>query len=151
LLLIVHGFSLLGAGTAISLIGVTSTFVPEDLAFMHTTAEALRAANPRLVPVVAHDRATFGGMILAAGWAFLLPALWGFDRGRAWLWWTLLAAGLAAYAAAIGVHFAVGYLEPMHLLPAFLGLCLFLLGLGTSYAYLVDREGKSPYAIARRV
>jgi dihydroorotate dehydrogenase len=140
LLLVVHGFSLLAAGTAISLIGVTRTFVPEDLAFMQTTAEALQAANPRLVPVVAHDRATFGGMILAAGWAFLLPALWGFDTGRAWLWWTLLAAGLPAYVAAIGVHFAVGYLEPMHLLPAFLGLFLFLVGLGLSHPYLASHK-----------
>jgi dihydroorotate dehydrogenase len=135
LLLIIHGFALLAAGAAISLIGVTEVFVPEDLAFMGTTAHALRSANPRLVPVVAHDRATFGGMILAAGWVFLLPALWGFQRGASWLWWTLLIAGLPAYAAAIGVHYAVGYLEPMHLLPAFLGLGLFSLGLGLSYRH----------------
>src|SRR5262249_59851554 len=93
LLLIGHGFGLLGAGVAISCIGATHVFVHEDLEFMHTTAEALRQADPRLVPLVAHDRATFGGMLLAAGWAFLLPALWGFRNGSAWLWWTLLAAG----------------------------------------------------------
>jgi hypothetical protein len=39
LLLILHGFALLGAGAAISLIGVTEVFVPEDLAFMDTSAE----------------------------------------------------------------------------------------------------------------
>jgi dihydroorotate dehydrogenase len=138
LLLIIHGAALLTAGAAISVIGVTRVFVPEDLEFMQTTAEALRAAHPRLVPLVAHDRATFGGMLLASGWVFLLPALWGFRNGSAWLWWTLLVAGLSAYAAAIGVHYAVGYTNLMHLLPAFGGLGLFLLGLGLSYSYLCE-------------
>jgi dihydroorotate dehydrogenase len=136
LLLVVHGAALLAAGAAICAVGVTRVFVPEDLAFMRTTAEALRAANPRLVPLVAHDRATFGGMLLASGWAFLLPALWGFRRGSAWLWWSLLAGGLSAYAAAIGVHYAVGYTDLHHLVPPFAGLALFALGLGLSYSYL---------------
>jgi dihydroorotate dehydrogenase len=146
LLLVFHGCALLAAGTVISGVGVTRVFVPEDLEFMQTTAEALRAANTRLVPLVAHDRATFGGMLLAGGWAFLLPALWGYRNGSAWLWWTFLAAGLSAYAAAIGVHYAVGYLNLMHLLPAFAGLVIFLLGLGLSYSYLCEtgrhREGR---------
>jgi len=144
LLLVIHGFALLIAGLTISVIGVTRVFVPEDLAFMQTTAEALRAANPRLVPLVAHDRATFGGMLMAAGWVFLLPILWGFRNGSAGLWWTFLSAGLASYAAAIGVHFAVGYTEPRHLLPAFAGLGIFSLGMGLSYPFLcgLSRSGE---------
>jgi hypothetical protein len=144
LLLIVHGFALLAAGAAICTVGVTRVFVPEDLEFMQTTAEALRAADPRLVPLVAHDRATFGGMLLASGWVFLLPALWGFRKGLAWLWWTMLIAGLTAYTAAIGVHFVVGYTNPMHLLPAFAGLALFLLGLGLSHEYLCAAAACQP-------
>ena len=139
-LLILHGFGLLGAGLMISTIGVTRVFVPEDLDFMQTTAEALRSANPRLVPLVAHDRATFGGMLLASGWVFLLPALWGFRKGSTWLWWTYLASGLPAYLAAIGVHFAVGYTNPMHLLPAFSGFGVFVLGLTLSYPYLCAND-----------
>src|SRR5262249_47476353 len=131
---------LLGAGVTISVIGVSRVFVPEDLDFMRTTAEALGEANPRLVPLVAHDRATMGGMLVASGWVFVLPVLWGFRSGSAWLWWTLLVAGLPAYAAAIGVHFAVGYTNLMHLLPAFTGLATFLLGLGLSYSYLCTAE-----------
>jgi hypothetical protein len=140
LLLIIHGAALLAAGLTISVIGATSVFVVEDLHFMQTTAEALRAANPRLVPLVAHDRATFGGMLLAAGWAFLLPCLWGFRNGSAWLWWTLLVAGLCAYGAAIGVHYAVGYTELAHLVPVFAGLALFGVGLALSYSYLCGGE-----------
>jgi hypothetical protein len=70
------------------------------------------------------------------------PALWGFRNGSAWLWWTILFAGLAAYAAAIGVHFVVGYTNVMHLLPAFSGLAQFLLGLCLCRAYLcAEKQG----------
>ena len=140
LLLVIHGFALLGAGLAISAIGVTEVFVHEDLEFMRTTADALAAANPRLIPLVAHDRATLGGMLLAGGWVFLLPALWGFRRGSSWLWWTSLAAGVIAYAAAIGVHYAVGYLSVKHLLPAFGGFALMVIGLVLSYPFLCKKE-----------
>ena len=140
LLLVIHGFALLGAGATISVIGVTDVFVHEDLEFMRTTADALAAANPRLVPLVAHDRATLGGMLLASGWVFLLPALWGFRRGSSWLWWTTLFAGVIAYAPAIGVHYAVGYINVLHLLPAFGGFALMTAGLLLSYAFLCRRE-----------
>jgi hypothetical protein len=140
LLLVFHGFALLGAGAAISVIGVTHVFVHEDLEFMRTTADALTAADPRLVPLVAHDRATLGGMLLAAGWMFLLPALWGFRRGSRWLWWSSLGAGVIAYTAALGVHYAVGYLSVKHLFPAFGGLALMLVGLMLSYPFLCRRD-----------
>jgi hypothetical protein len=140
LLLVLHGFGLLGAGAVISVIGVTHVFVHEDLEFMRTTADALATADSRLVPLVAHDRATLGGMLLAAGWLFLLPALWGFRGGSRWLWWSTLIAGLIAYAAAIGVHYAVGYLSVKHLLPAFGGLVVMLVGLILSYPFLCRKE-----------
>lgn len=139
LLLIGHAVALLAAGVAISTIGVTRVFVPEDLQFMHTTADLLHSAHPRLVPLIAHDRATFGGMLLSSGVLFLLPALWGFRNGRAWLWWTMFLSGIAAYACAIGVHFVVGYMHLTHLAPAFAGLGWFLIALALSYPYLCDR------------
>ena len=101
-----------------------------------TPSEALRTANPRLVPLIAHDRATLGGMLLASGWVLLLPALWGFRNGSARLWWTMLIAGTSAYAAALGINLTVGYTSVMHLLPAFGGLGIFLVGLGLSAGYL---------------
>jgi hypothetical protein len=85
LLFVVQGLGLLGAGLAITAIGATSVFVPEDLEFLGTTAEALGSANPRLVPLIAHDRATFGGMLIAGGLVVLLTALWGFRPGDRWL------------------------------------------------------------------
>jgi dihydroorotate dehydrogenase len=136
LLLIVQGAALITAGLVISFIGITSVFVPEDLDFMRTTADALAAASPRLVPLIAHDRASFGGMLLAVGLAVLLLALWGWREGAAWLWWSLLLAGTTGYTAAIVVHLAVGYTNPWHLAPAFGGAAFLLLGLALAYPSL---------------
>jgi dihydroorotate dehydrogenase len=136
LLTIAHGAALVLAGAVISTLGSTTVFVPEDLDFMRTTAEALSSANPRLVPLVAHDRASFGGMILATGLGVLLTALWGYRQGYRWLWWTLLGVGVAGYVPAIVVHFAVGYCNWRHLAPACAGASLCAVGLILSYPYL---------------
>ena len=81
LLMIAQASAFLVAGAVISVVGVTSVFVPEDLQFLHTTSPELAGASPRLLPMIAHDRATMGGMLVASGLAFLLPALWGYRRG----------------------------------------------------------------------
>jgi hypothetical protein len=135
-LLVAHSTALLAAGFVISFIGATQVFVPEDLEFMRTTREALLAAGPHLVPLVAHDRASFGGMLVASGMTFLMASLWGFRRGTRWLWWTLFLGGIPGYAAAIGIHVAVGYHSPFHLAPAFAGLVLFLAATALARPYL---------------
>lgn len=140
LLFVVQGTALLIAGIVISCIGMTSVFVAEDLEFMQTTVEQLVGAHPRLIPLVAHDRATFGGMLIACGLATLLPALWGFARGERWLWWALMLAGTFAYSATMQVHWAVGYHDPKHLLPAVAGLALLWAGGAASYAYLAGPD-----------
>jgi hypothetical protein len=138
LLCIVHAGGMLGAGLVISGIGVTHVLVHEDLEFLQTSLENVRQAHPRLLPLIAHDRSTLGGMLIANGLVFLLAGLWGFRRGEAWLWWVMAVAGASGYVAAIGVHFAVGYLDVVHLLPAFLGLSCLALGLGLSRRYLMS-------------
>lgn len=138
LLLVIHSVGLLGAGIIIASVGVRDVFVVEDLSYLGTSLPALRGANPQLVPLVAHDRATLGGMLAAAGLVYLLASLWGLRRGMKWLWHAFLWSGLAAYAAAIGVHFAVGYIDVRHLLPAFAGLGLFLGGLACAFRWMHD-------------
>lgn len=140
LLLVIHSVGLLGAGVIIASVGVRDVLVAEDLGYLQTNLDSLRLANSRLVPLVAHDRATLGGMLAAAGLVYLLASLWGLRRGTAWLWHTFLWSGLAAYAAAIGVHYAVGYIDLRHLLPAFAGLGLLLGGLACSFAWCHQRE-----------
>ena len=137
--LIAQAVGFTAAGLFISFIGATHVFVREDLEFMRTTAGAIVSAGPRLVPLVAHDRASFGGMLFVCGLLFLMTSLWGFRRGERWLWWSLLAAGSAGYGAAIGVHYAVGYHSPFHLAPAFAGVALFGSAMALSYPYLTAR------------
>lgn len=131
-LLIAHGAGLLGAGVYISWIGMTRVFVPEDLHFLATSFEALRAAGAHLVPLIAHDRAALGGMLIAAGLLFALIPMWGFRVGQTWVWRALLAAGLVGYGSAIAVHIQVGYLDALHLAPALAGLAALLVGLALS-------------------
>jgi len=136
LLAICHGVALLAAGMTITFIGCTSVLVHEDLDFMQTTAARLTELNPRILPLIAHDRATFGGMLLSSGAAFLLPALWGWNYRVRWLWLATMLAGIAGYLPAIAVHFAVGYTDWGHLLPAFAGLQLFLISQLLGFPYL---------------
>jgi dihydroorotate dehydrogenase len=136
LLFVLEGFGLLTAGLVISGVGVTRIFIHEDLTFMNTTPEALASISPRLLPLVAHDRASFGGMLISFGLAVELPALWGYRRGAWWLWWALLLGNAFAYGAAIGVHFAVGYTDWWHLLPAYTAIGIVALGSVLSYPYL---------------
>ncbi len=140
LLLITHGIALCVAGAVIAAVGSTVVFVHEDLEFMQTTIASLEAANPRLLPLVAHDRASFGGMLISSGLAMLLPALWGFAQGRGWLWWMFLLATIPGYGATLVVHLKVGYTDPWHLLPAFLGAASLLIALGLTYPYLCARD-----------
>lgn len=147
LLFVIHGAVLIVAGLVISGVGMTSVFVPEDLEFMQTSAAELYA-HPQLVPLVAHDRATFGGMLIACGVATLLPAMWGFRRGQFWLWWSLMLAGNIAYVSTILVHWIVGYDSLHHLLPAYGGLAWLWAGGIASYSYLAatDQELETEWA-----
>lgn len=133
---VVHGAVLMTAGLIISGVGCTVVFVPEDLEFMGLCASDLATANPRLIPLIAHDRASFGGMLIATGILVLLTALWGFREGARWQWWMLLLAGIPAYGAAIIVHLVVGYTSLWHLAPAYGGLGLLFAGLSLLYPYL---------------
>lgn len=137
LLFLLHGASLIVAGLVICSIGVTSVFVPEDLAFLCTTPDRLFTVNPQLVPLVAHDRATFGGMLISCGIVVGLTSLWGFRRGAAWIWWMLLICGLVPYLMTIWVHHDVGYVDLKHLMPAYGGLLGLLIGSALTYGYLV--------------
>jgi len=137
LLLVIHSVGLLGAGVIICGVGIGDVFVHTDLNYLQTELNTLREANPRLVPLVAHDRATLGGMLIASGLVYLLASMWGLRRGAGWLWHAFLWSGLAAYACAIGVHYWVGYIDWHHLLPAFAGLGFLLVGLGLCRGWLI--------------
>jgi hypothetical protein len=133
---VAQAIGLLLAGAVIVLVGSTQVFVDSDLAFLGVTRDAIGGLHANLVPLIAHDRATFGGMLLSSGLAVLVAALWGFHRGERWLWWTLAVAGFPAYLATLWIHHDVQYTDLLHLSPVAVGMALHASGLALSSAYL---------------
>lgn len=150
LLVVVQGIAILCGGVVICSFGVTTVFVAEDLEFMNTTREVLVQANPRLIPLVAHDRATFGGMLMSTGVTVLLIGLWGWQRGRRWLWWTLAGSGSAAYLTTIAIHWYVGYTSLQHLLPAYGGFVVLWFSLLLSKSWMFDQSRLRPFSAMNR-
>lgn len=139
------GAALAVGGIVISLIGLTGVFVSTDITYICMPAEQMNAINDRLIPVIAHDRAGFGSALFSVGLLVLLLALWGFRQGEKWVWQTFLFGGIPAFSAGISVHYLIGYTTFIHLLPAFIGLALYGIGLWFSkdfffYNEAVDKE-----------
>jgi len=118
---------LMVAGLPILVVGMTCVFVPQDLAYMGVRVEELHALNPRLVPLIAHDRAGFGGAVCSCG-AALFACVWCGEPSRS-LWCVLALVGAIGFGTAVGVHPAVGYNDVVHLAPAVVGAIAYLMGL----------------------
>jgi dihydroorotate dehydrogenase len=131
-------------GIVILCVGMTRVFVPQDLAFMGLSVEDLHAVSPRLVPLIAHDRAGFGGGLFSGGLTVMFTVWCGTRPGARGLWWALLVSGVVGFGSAIGVHPIVGYTSFVHLAPAYAGAIAFVVGMALLYAPMcrVDGEGR---------
>jgi hypothetical protein len=130
ILVMATGVGLIGAGLTILTLGSIVVFVPQDSIYIGFDRATLDALNPRLVPLIAHDRTGFGGGVATMGLLVL-----GCVRWAAWsrsLWQALAIAGAAGFGAAIGTHGLVGYLDVSHVGPAVAGAALFALGMWLS-------------------
>ena len=114
-------------GLTIMTVGMTRVFVPQDLTFLGLTPSDLQAVNPRLIPLIAHDRAGFGGGVCTCG--ILVMVLTWCGRPCRSLWQVLLFAGTVGFGTAIGVHPLIGYTSLFHLAPALAGLAVFVIGM----------------------
>lgn len=130
---------LVAAGLVIMTVGVTSVFVPQDLEFMGLSPADLHAINPRLVPLIAHDRAGFGGGLCTTGLTVLLCVWCG--RPSPSLWQALCVSGVVGFGTAIGVHPLIGYLDFTHLAPAVAAALVFALGLALTYRPMAGAGG----------
>jgi hypothetical protein len=127
IVLLIVACGMIGGGLTILTVGMTTVFVPEDVAFMGIGRAELGAINPRLVPLIAHDRAGFGGAvcccgILLGGVAWCAAMTWALREA-------LVLAGAAGFGTAILVHPAIGYTDWWHLTPAVGGAVLYSSGL----------------------
>jgi hypothetical protein len=132
------GMGMATAGLVITILGSTVIFVPQDIAYLGFSAAQLHAINPQLIPLIAHDRAGFGGGLASCGLAVLLIA-WKSRPGLA-LWQALLVGGLAGFGCAIGVHYPMGYLSVSHLLPAWIGAAFYAVGIVCTLPVLITTE-----------
>ena len=117
---------MIGGGLTIMAVGMTWVFVPEDVAYMGVGRAELEVLNPRLVPLIAHDRAGFGGAVCCCG-VTLLGLAWRARLDKACRE-ALALAGIAGFGTAIFVHPAIGYNNWWHLTPAIAGAALFAAG-----------------------
>jgi len=140
LLLLITALSLMLGGFIIMTVGMTTVFVPEDLDYMELSIEELHDANPHLIPLIAHDRAGFGGGVCSCGIAMFFCILRGTPSRS--LWQVLLITGIFGFGSAIGVHFPIGYTTFIHLAPAYLGATMCALGLVLTFNGMV-RQNKN--------
>jgi hypothetical protein len=106
-LLLATAVGMFCGGLTIMIVGMSAIFVLEDLQFIGMTREELDAVNSRLLPLIAHDRAGFGGAVCCAG-VVLAGVVWRGELDRAGHQ-ALAVAGIAGFATAIFVHPAIGY------------------------------------------
>jgi hypothetical protein len=126
--LVASGLGITLAGLVILYLGSTEVFVAEDLGFMGVTRQMLDDANPRLVPLIAHDRAGFGGGLAATG--VLLSVCAVYSRPSRSFHEAVAIGGAVGFGCALGTHYVEGYVNPIHLGPAFAGAMLFGVSLG---------------------
>jgi hypothetical protein len=121
----------MGGGATIFVVGTTSVFVTQDLDYMGLSASDLHAINPRLVPLIAHDRAGFGGAVCTAG-VLIFFSVWYSPMNRG-LWQALAVAGTFGFATAVGIHPVIGYNDAFHLAPAVAGAVVFVVGMTLTF------------------
>lgn len=130
-LLLLTAVGLIFGGVVIMIVGMTSVFVPQDLMYMELAASEIESINSRLVPLIAHDRAGFGGGLCACGITMYFCVSNGTPSRS--LWQALFITGTFGFGSAIGVHFLIGYTNFFHLSPAYLGAIMFYSGIFLSY------------------
>lgn len=126
-LLLLSACGMIAGGATIHYVGATEVFVPTDLTFMGIERSQFDAINPRLVPLIAHDRAGFGGAVATAG-LLVLATVWCGTLSPS-MRQALATAGLAGWSTAIFVHPLIGYNDAWHLAPAVTGAALYFAGL----------------------
>ncbi len=136
LLLQITGLGLLSGGLTIMFVGMTDVFVPQDLEYMQIkSCSSLEGINTKLVPLIAHDRACFGGGIATIGLIVFFTIRRAEETKS--MWETLFIALNIGFLSAIGIHFHIGYTDILHLAPAYFGYIIALAGLALTYKKFV--------------
>jgi MFS family permease len=129
--LLFSSLGMLSAGLTIMTVGMTTIFVPQDLEYMDITVCGIEKINSNLRPLIAHDRAAFGGGLATIGllYFFIIRK----SDPTISLWQIIALSMTVGFSTAIGVHYLIGYTSWTHLLPAYFGAGTSLIGLALTY------------------
>lgn len=129
--LLFSSIGILLAGFTIMIVGMTTIFVPQDLEYMSITVCGIEKINANLKPLIAHDRAAFGGGLATIGLLYFFIIRKSDPTIN--LWQIIALSMTVGFTTAIGVHFFIGYTSFTHLLPAYFGAGTSIIGLILSY------------------
>jgi hypothetical protein len=129
---------------------MTTVFVPSDLRFIDLESSAIGRISPTLIPLISHDRAGFGGGLCSIGCLLFFMARFAeLNRNLVEI---VAVMGCSGFGAALGVHFAVGYIDFFHLLPGFAGFLIFIGAdclLWAGWRIQVAKELKQGYRVSQ--
>jgi hypothetical protein len=132
LLLQFTGLGLFSAGVTIMMLGMTRVFVPQDLSYMGVVScGALSGVNERLIPLIAHDRACFGGGLATIGLMIFFIVRRSEEQKS--MWEVLFISLNLGFISALFIHFYIGYTITSHIAPAIAGYIIALLALGLTF------------------
>jgi hypothetical protein len=129
--LLFSSLGVLAAGLTIMVVGMTTVFVPQDLDYMQITVCGIEKINSNLKPLIAHDRAAFGGGLATIGLLYFFIIRKANPTIN--LWQIISLSMTIGFSSAIGVHYFVGYTSITHLLPAYFGASTSAIGLLLTY------------------
>lgn len=135
-LLALTGVALLFSGAFALFLCATGHFLPHDVAHLGMDAQQLsRAGNRALVNFMFHDRAAFGGSLVAIGILYLWIVEFPLRQREAWAWWTLFFSGLLGFGSFLS-YLGYGYLDTWHGVATLFLLPIFVMGLVRSWPHL---------------
>ena len=142
--LLFSALGMLTAGLTIMAVGMTTIFVPQDLEYMNITACGVEEINKNLKPLIAHDRAAFGGGLATIGllYFFIIRK----SDSTVNLWQIIALSMTVGFSTAIGVHFFIGYTSWTHLLPAYFGASTSFIGLIMTYDGMRNSHQLTPFS-----
>ena len=120
------------------IVGMTFVYVPQDLEYMTVCAGDFAKINPNLTPLIAHDRASFGGGLATVGLVIFFIIKCATPTKN--LWQSLTISLSIGFLTSIGVHFLIGYLSFTHLAPAYFGAVMFISGIILTYKPMIEEK-----------
>lgn len=134
-------FGLLVAGGIALFLASTGHFLPHDERFLGMTAEQLCSYQGcRVVHFMVHDRAAFGGVLLALSLLYLWLVEFPLRSQMAWAWWTLLLSGTLGFAS-FWAYLSHGHIDVWHGAATLALLPCYLFGMFRSWKILTQSRG----------